>query len=163
MSNFLRQHFHGIDTHFPDLRGVPRIFIPENNLGNEGYHLTSMIQSQPNVQVYREKDKPGFRKKAGTADDYQFMLNLMMQHSRFRFHRNLFTTSRDKTPYSIQMLLREQMERFHFEVEEGKKTRVHGKAAGKNDDLLIALMQAIFVGRAVWNDSFIASASLISL
>lgn len=135
------------------LRGVRKIFIPENNLGNEGQTLWNMIKKMPDVRCYWQKDdRPGVYKGKDTAEIYQYTFNNKLSNNRVHFAAEFFTTSRDKTREQILGLAREQLEQFQFVYDpKTNKQTITGKHCG-NDDLAVALLMGPVWGRQVMKD-----------
>lgn len=154
IKNTLRGHFERINSN-TRFRGATKIFIPENNLGNEATHMDSMIKKLSDVRTYWQKDdRPGVNKNANVSDNYQFLLYTKLQHDGIFFDMDCFTTSRAMSLTNIKVLLREQMERYHYEFDPIRnKVHLTGKMGGdKQDDILIALMMAVYWGRVVLRD-----------
>jgi hypothetical protein len=159
--NCLRHHFERINS-FSTFKGSTKVFIPENNLGNEATHMHAMVSDMADVVTYYEKGKnqrPGVNKTLPITDDYQFLLGTKLHEHAVRFYTDYFTTSRRHTQESISGLLQEQMERYHYVYKEGNddmskgKYTITGKMGGdKQDDLLIALMMCVYWGRAALRD-----------
>lgn len=144
-------------------RNIPIWVIPENNLGLESSHIESFVTLLPNVFVFHEneEERAGVRKSHQNTDDYQICVEDMLRKRLISFSRDLFTTSKkhekangDTT--SITDELRQQLERYHWEVKEAKdafgKRRITmtGKMGGAQDDLYVALAMLAFwpkVGR----------------
>ena len=154
IKNALTGHFEAINR-IGRFKTAMKIFIPENNLGNEATHMNSMIKNRPDVRTYWQKDdRPGVNKSAPVTDHYQFLLNTKLHENSLLFDFDAFTISKGMTLKSIRMLLREQMERYHYEFDQEKnKVHITGKQGGdKQDDLLIATMMAVYWGRACRKD-----------
>jgi hypothetical protein len=118
IKNILKQHLISIDKLYPN---AIKIFIPENNYGNEGSHMWNMIKKHPNTKVYRQKEgKDGVWKGPGIADDYQFTFNVKLKNQAIMFDNNFFTNSTDHNVESIKAQARQQLEQYHIELEEGK-------------------------------------------
>lgn len=117
--------------------------------------MHSMVKALPNVQTYWQRDdRPGVTKTHSSTMDYQFLLDTKLAHNGVRFDIDLFTTNRKEKLDSVKQNLRGQMERYHYEEQPGnKKVKLTGKMGGDmQDDLLIALMQCIYYGRACMRD-----------
>ena len=146
----LLSHFNRINEN-PRWKTATKIFIPENNLGNEATHMNSMIKRLSDVKTYWQKDdRPGISKTAAVSDNYQFLLYTKLQHNGIFFDMDCFTMSRKLSIEDLKFQLREQMERYHYEFD-AIRNKVHltGKmGGGKQDDLLIALMMSVYWGRA---------------
>ncbi len=94
-------------------RESKHIFIPENNLGMESAHLDSMVADIPGVETFWEKDnRPGVCKDGKATRGYQFMLTNCLAQGSLWFDRDLFTTTREKTPACMKDLLADQMYRY---------------------------------------------------
>lgn len=136
------------------------MFIPENNLGNEGSHMWNMIKKLPDVRCYWQKnDRPGVHKGKDTADEYQYMFNVKLKNNAILFDYEFFTTSRKHSVASIKGLLRKQMETFHYAYEapnsvhnKGRQTITGKMGAAEQDDLMIAVLMGVFWGWAVLKD-----------
>lgn len=136
---------------YPLFRGSTKVFIPENNLGNEAVHAWGLIKNRIDMRCYYEKDKPGIRKAPEHGEEYQYLFNVKLKNSSIRFDSNFFTTSRYHTTQSIKGLLKEQLEMYHPEVKKatdaihGREKKTYtGKTGGMNDDLCIATMQDVW-------------------
>lgn len=160
--SLLNRHLDALSNH-PELQGVMKIFIPEANLGNEATHMHSMISQRGDVRSYWQKeDRLGIIKDARVTDNYQFFLDDMLQQDFLRFYHDIITHSRHfrTSPggEAIVNLVQEQMQRYHYERLDtvdrngNPRCRITGKSGGKQDDLLIALMMALYWGRAVLKD-----------
>lgn len=144
----------------PQFAGATKVFIPEDNMGNEATHMANMLKSYPDVRTYwQRQDRPGILKTASTADDYQFLMNAKLKDCSVFMLNHLFTTSRGKTADGMKAMLREQMERYHYEIAEphsvhGRpKQTITGKGGGAQDDLMIAVLMALYWGRVALRDS----------
>ena len=130
-----------------------KIFIPENNLGNEASYMEDMLINREDVITFWQKnDRPGIRKGPGTADDYVHTTGEYLRTGRFTFSHDLFTTTKGRTPKQMKSELQEQLERYHVEImlpnnEFGKIKRVvTGKGCGIQDDLAISTLQCNYWG-----------------
>lgn len=137
-------------------KSARKIFIPENNLGLEASHLHTMVSEYNDIQTYWEKDKPGICKTHQKTIDYTFLLNSMLCDKTIVLDRDLFTISKEQNPESIVNLLREQIERFHWEKKAatdsfGKdRWAITGKMGNdKQDDLLITTFMCAYFGRGI--------------
>lgn len=135
------------------------IFIPENNLGMEHHHLDAMVREIARVETFWETDKkPGITKTEKSTREYQFLLSNCLANGGLRFSKDLFTTTREKTPKSMMEMLQDQMARYHWSVkkpndEMGKeRVKLTGKVGNQQDDLLIAVAMVIYVGRMIIRD-----------
>jgi hypothetical protein len=134
-------------------------FIPENNLGMEHHHLDAMVREIARVETFWETDKkPGITKTEKSTREYQFLLSNCLANGGLRFSKDLFTTTREKTPKSMMEMLQDQMARYHWSVkkpndEMGKeRVKLTGKVGNQQDDLLIAVAMVIYVGRMITRD-----------
>jgi hypothetical protein len=131
-----------------------KIFIPENNLGQEASHMMDMLKNHNDVRTfYQKKDEPGVRKGPETADYYVYRTAELMRTNSLRFSIQLFTNTHNQTAATAKTELQHQLERYHVELKrartEFEKTRrvVTGKCGpAVQDDLVIATMQGIFFG-----------------
>lgn len=153
----LRNHVERLNE-IPMFSSSIKVFIPENNLANEGSHMWNMLKKLPDMRCYWEKnDRPGVHKGKDTADDYQYMFNVKLKADAIRFDSEFFTTSRKHSVTSIKGVLRKQIEQFHFAYEEpktvhqtkGKQTITGKVGTSEQDDLIIALLMGVFWGRIV--------------
>lgn len=152
----LKQHLDRLDE-IPIFRNSIKVFVPENNYANEGTYLWNMVKNYPKLREYRQKDdKTGVHKGHGMADHYQYMFNVKLKNEAVQFDNEFFTTSRAYERNSIKALLREQLERYHFGVEEPKSEGKDGRQyiTGKmgtsgQDDLAIAVLMGVFWGPVV--------------
>ena len=134
-----------------------KIFIPENNLANEGSHMWHMIKNRKDVRCYWEKsDVPGVRKDKDTADEFQYIINVKMRNNGIRFDNEFYTTSKGHTVQSMKGLFKQELQQYHYEYEEGKGRNGNGKltitgkgGSGENDDLTIAFAMAVKHGRDI--------------
>ncbi len=155
IQNVLRTHLDRLND-IPIFKSSMKIFIPENNLGNEGSHLWNMIKKRPDVRCYSTKnDRVGIHKGPETADEYQYMMNVKLKNDAIKFDSEFFTTSKKHTTKSIRATLRDQAERYHFAYEEPKTIHQNGKQTitgkggpSEQDDLMIALLMGMFHGWA---------------
>lgn len=139
---------------------VPICVIPENNLGFESSHIADHVRGTPNVFVFSENPddiREGVRKTAQNTDDYQRCVNDMLRKRQCFFDRDLFTVSKAHEKVSgdcssIKQELRNQLERYHWEMSEPKdafgKRRITltGKMGGAQDDLYVSFAMARFWG-----------------
>jgi hypothetical protein len=154
--NLLEKHVARIrqNEHF---RNVPIWVIPENNLGLESSHIESYVTRMANVFVFHENadERAGVRKSHQNTDDYQIRVEDMLKKRLISFSAGLFTTSHaheksNGDTKSITDELRQQLERYHWEVQEAKdafgKRRITmtGKMGGAQDDLYVALAMLAF-------------------
>ena len=154
IKNTLRRHFNQINR-INRLKSSIKVFIPENNLGNEATHMNSMIKNLNDVKTYWQTEKrPGINKDNKRTVDYQFLLDTRLREAAIGFDVDCFTTGTKKSIKQIKILLREQMERYHYEYDPNRDTqKLTGKmGSDKQDDLLIALMQGLYWGRASGRD-----------
>lgn len=143
----LRRHFDHMCS-IPVFASSTKVFIPENNLGNEGNYMWNMVKNYSSIRAFWQKDnRVGVRKGPDTADDYQYTFNVKLKNNAIQFDDMFFTTSPQYTVSQIKALAREQLERYHFEYDEPKKTSQNGKQhiTGKigvkeQDDLAIAIL-----------------------
>jgi hypothetical protein len=137
-----------------------KIFIPENNLGNEGSHLWNMIKKMPDVRCYWQKnDRPGIHKGKDTADDYQCLFNVKLERGAVRFDSQFFTTSKGHNVNTMKGLAQGQLERFRYDYEEAKtvhgnpKMTITGKTGtSEQDDGAIAILMGAYWGRYATKD-----------
>jgi hypothetical protein len=108
-------------------RSVPIWVIPENNLGLEASHVEKFVTKLRNVYVYHEDDeaRAGVRKSETNTDDYQILMEDMLRKRRIHFSHNLFTVSKNHEKpngdtTSIELELRNQLERYHWEIQQAK-------------------------------------------
>lgn len=139
----------------PMFKSCMKIFIPENNLGNEASTMWHMIKKRKDLRCYSEKnDKTGVQKDKDTADEFQYILNVKMRNDAIRFDNEFYTTSKGHTAQSMKGLLKEELQRYHYEYEEDKngkeKMKITGKGSnGENDDLVIAFAMGVHHGRNI--------------
>jgi len=133
-----------------------KIFIPENNLGNEASTMWHMIRERKDLRCYWEKsDRPGVIKDKDTADDFQYILNVKMRNNAIRFDHEFYTTSKGHTAQSMTGLFKEELQRYHVEYTTEKKSgkekmKITGKGAdGEHDDLVIAFAMAVHHGKNI--------------
>lgn len=159
IQNVLRGHLDRLNE-IPMFKSSMKIFVPENNLANEGSHLWHMINKRPDTKVFWQKqDKIGVCKDKNTADEFQYIINVKMRNKAIRFSDNFFTNSKKHTIKSLKGEFRRQLETFHYEYEEPKT--VHGNPrqtiTGKmgpssQDDLMIAFGMGVFWPRLILRD-----------
>lgn len=146
----------------PLIRDCPNIwFIPENNMGLEASHLHTMVTNFTDVitTYWQKDDRPGVCKTAEITRNYMFTLNNALACGKIRFSQQLFTTclDRDVSIQSMRNMLREQMERFHWESKAANdnfgraKYTLTGKLGDKQDDLLIATFMVLYWGQTILN------------
>ena len=119
-----------------------------------------MVQQYNDVTTYWETpNKPGILKTHQKTIDYTFLLNSMLCDKTIILDSELFTISKEQNPDGITNLLREQIERFHWEKKAatdsfGKdRWAITGKMGNdKQDDLLITLFMCAFFGRGIIMD-----------
>ncbi len=139
----------------PMFKSSMKIFIPENNLGNEASTMNHMLKHRKDLRCYWEKnDKPGVMKGKDTADEFQYILNVKMRNNAIRFDNEFFSTSKGHTAQSMKGLLKEEMQRYHIEYIESKtgkeSMKITGKSgSGEQDDSVIALSMAVSHGRDI--------------
>jgi len=158
-SELVRKHIARLRQHVHFAR-VPIWVIPENNLGFESSHIADYVRGMPQVYVFSENPediREGVRKTQQNTDDYQRCVNDMLRKRQCFFDKDLFTTSKahekingDTT--SIRNELRNQLERYHWEIAEAKdgfgrrKITMTGKMGGAQDDLYVAFAMLRFWG-----------------
>ena len=134
--------------------------IAENNLGFESSHIAEHVRGMPNVSVFSEDVegvRDGVRKTHQNTDDYQRCVNDKLRKRLCFFDRDVFTTSKAHEKIngdctSIKKELRNQLERYHWEVQEAKdgfgkrKIVMTGKMGGSMDDLYVAFAMLLFWG-----------------
>ena len=139
----------------PMFKSSMKIFIPENNLGNEASTMWHMLRKRKDLRCYWQKnDKPGVIKDGDTADDFQYLLNVKMRNDSLVFDNEFYTTSKGHTAQSIKGLLKEELQRYHVEygvTKTGKESmKITGKGGeGEHDDLVIAFAMAVMYGKAI--------------
>ena len=96
-------------------------------MGLESSHIEKFVTRLPNVFVYHEnaEERSGVRKSQQNTDDYQILVEDMLKKSRIFFEFNLFTVSKghekpDGSTKTIIAELRNQLERYHWEVQQAK-------------------------------------------
>ncbi len=127
--------------------------------GLEASHIEKYTTKEPNVIVYYEdpEGRAGVRKSQENTSDYQIMIEDLLQKGFISFEQYLFTVSKghekaDGDTKSICTELRDQLERYHWEVQEAKdnfgKRRITmtGKMGGAQDDLYVAFAMLAFWG-----------------
>lgn len=154
----IHRHYRKILEH-PQFKRSRLVFIPENDLGMEHHHLSTMVKELPNVQVFWETPKkPGINKTNPVTGEYRFLLMNCLMQSAIKFDRDLMTISREQTPQSMLNLAQAQMLQYHWSVKKseipGVKDRVKltGKVGNAQDDLLIAMMMVMYWGRLITRD-----------
>lgn len=155
IKNALRMHLDALDD-IMIFKSALRVFVPENNLANEGSHMWNMIKGRANIKAYYQKEGVvGVYKGRTTADDYQYTFNVKLKGNAIWFDSQFFTRSPGHNTTSIKGLAREQLERYHVEYEEpkrpGGKAReiITGKTGNEQDDLAIAVLMGPFWSRAI--------------
>ena len=151
---FLNLHLDRLNSTNPCYAAAEKIFLPENNLGNEGSHMESMVKHRNDLRTFwQKKDRPGIRKGPGSAENYVAHVNELLRFQNLKFSTDLFTVTKGRTPMDMKMQLRQEMERYRTEILVAKtvfqKDRriVTGKTGGGlNDDLYITIGQGTF-----WN------------
>lgn len=138
-----------------------KVFVPESNLANEASHMTNMVKRRPDVKTYWQKnDRPGVHKSHNVTDDYQFVFDDKLKNDAVFFDYHFFTTTKGKTEREMKGILREQLERYHFEYEEANN--VHGRprqtitgkmGSGMQDDLAIATLMGTYWSRVILKDT----------
>lgn len=157
IKNFLHRHLDRLNQ-IEIFRASTKIFIPENNYGNEGTTMWHMIAKRPDLKCYWQKnDRPGVRKHEKTADEFQYTINGKMYDSKCRFSSEFFTTSKKHTVTSIKAHFKTQLETYRYDFKEGKngaesKQKITGKGLNANDDLVIAYGFNMIIGPVVPRD-----------
>jgi hypothetical protein len=129
---------------------IPKVLIPENNLGHEAGRIENVFKMDRDVVCYRERpDRAGIRKGPGTGSMYVATFQRMLENNWISIHPDAFTTRRDCDLDEMLHMLREQMERFHLAG--GKKFTGKGPR-DEQDDLLIGLFMSVFWGLAYMTD-----------
>jgi len=117
--------------------------------------MQSMIKRLNDVRTYWQKDdKPGVNKTASITDNYQYLLYSKLQAEDIIFDMDAFTTSTHMKFSAVKAMLRQQLEHMHYEFDP-KRNKVHitGKSGpDQQDDLPVALQQAVYWGRVVMRD-----------
>ena len=151
----LKKHIDKLNSR-REYKRAQKIFIPENNLGLEASHLHTMVKRYKDVTTFWEKEhKPGVCKTAQRTVDYQFLITSMLFDGFLGFERDLFTSSKGQTPEKIKNLLREQLERYHWERKKASdhfgrdRWTMTGKMGDKQDDLYVTVAMCAFFGRSV--------------
>lgn len=153
----LRRHLDRINE-IEIFRASTKIFIPENNYGNEGSNMWHMVMKRPDIRCYWQKnDKPGVCKTEKTADEFQYTINGKMMNDSARFSSEFFTTSSKHTVQSIKSHFKQQLETYRYDFKEGKngaesKQKITGKGLNANDDLVIAYGFNMIIGPVVHRD-----------
>lgn len=132
----------------PFFRPSAKIFIPENNYGNEASWMWNFIKNQfPYITCFTENgQKCGIRKGPETAEMYQLFLNVKLSIDFVKFDINFFTSNKQKSANQIKAQAREELERYHIECEEPMngakpKQKITGKGGPyEQDDLAIAIL-----------------------
>lgn len=99
------------------------------------------------------------RKSATNTSEYQICVEDMLRRGTLHFYRDIFTNSKrflkgsaDDTK-KIEDELRQQFERYHWEVKEAKdnfgkkKVTMTGKMGGAKDDLYVAVAMLAYWGQ----------------
>lgn len=148
----MRRHILQINSH-PLWKQAHKIFIPENNLGLEASHLHSLVSEYPDVTTYwQHPNRPGVVMTHEAKNMYQKQMYTGLFNGKIVFERDMFTVSRKMTPEKTIGVLREQLERYHWELKlprdnHGKSSwAMTGKMGNKNDDLCIATQQTYLYG-----------------
>ena len=139
------------------------VFCPESNLGLEHHHLNTLVGAVADslglvVTTFWEGKEPGTRKTEKSTREYQFLLSNALAQQGVVFDRDLFTATREKDVPAMMAMLQEQMLRFHWAVKKGgdehskDRVKLTGKVGNAQDDLLIALMMLLYIGRMVIKD-----------
>jgi uncharacterized protein YegP (UPF0339 family) len=132
-----------------------KIFIPENNLGNEASTMWHMLRKRKDMRLYSEKqDRCGVRKDANTADEFQYLANVKMRNDAILFDSEFYTSSKGHSAYSMKSLCKEELLRYRYEYQEGKNgketMKITGKGgSGENDDIVIVVCMALKHGRDI--------------
>lgn len=154
IKNTLRSHFDRINK-VSRFKGIIKIFVPENNLGNEATHMNSMLKRYGDVKTYWQKDdKPGINKSADLTDNYQYLFYSKLQSNDIVFDMDAFTTSTTMKFEDMKRLAREQLEHVHYEFDpKTKKIHITGKGGpDQQDDLSVAIQMAVYWGRVALRD-----------
>jgi len=107
------------------------------------------------VSTYWQTEKrPGINKDNRKTVDYQFLLDTKLRFLAIGFDVDCFTSGTKRTVEQTKQLLREQMERYHYEYDPVRDSqKLTGKmGSDKQDDLLIATMQGLYWGLASSRD-----------
>jgi hypothetical protein len=128
----------------------------------------------PYVWVFHENEaeRAGVRKTQQNTDDYQICVEDMLNKSHISFDRTLFTVSKNYEKSngdtsSIESELRNQLERYHWEVEQAKnnfgkrKIVMTGKMGGSQDDLYVSFAMCCFWGRYIRRQTGVQKAQRI--
>jgi hypothetical protein len=160
IQTILRQHISRLNS-IPQLTQSVKVFIPENNLGHEAAHMWNMIKKDASskLKAYYEngKDRIGIHKGKDTADQYRYTFDVKLHNDAILFSEHFFTVSRKHTISNIKGLAKEQLERCQFSFEEPKdefgkaKYTITGKIGGDQDDLSVAIQQAVYHGYKALN------------
>ena len=154
--NLLIRHIHGIRRR-EIFKQCPIIVVVENNLGMEASHMATMVRDAPNVEIFFERpetQKAGVCKTQKVTRDYQLVVEDRLGKNNIVFDDRLFSVStkyEDNVP-AIELLLRAQLEAYHWEIREptrtGEKQKVFltGKNGSQQDDLYIAFAMALYWG-----------------
>lgn len=151
--NLIRRHLDHINGH-PLWRDAVKIFIPENNLGLEASHLHGLVQQFPDVVTYWQNDqRPGVVMTHEMKNQYHKMMTTCLYKGQLLFERDLFTESRGQSAKRIVPALREQFERYHWEVKlardnfgKSRSLALTGKMGSKNDDMCITTQMNFKIG-----------------
>ncbi len=116
----------------------------------------------PYVWVFHENEdeRAGVRKTQQNTDDYQICVEDMLKKRLISWDRTLFTVSKNYEKSNgdttaIEAELRQQLERYHWEVEEAKnnfgkrKIVMTGKMGGAQDDLYVSFAMCCFWGKFI--------------
>ena len=138
-----------------EFKNSTKVFIPENNLGNEASHMWNMIKSHSDTRLkayYENGTKIGIHKGKSTADQYKITFEVKLFNNHIFFSDKFFTVSHKHTITNIKGIAKEQLERHQYSYEEPKdiysnpKFKISGKVGGENDDLSIAIQQCVYHG-----------------
>ena len=104
--------------------------------------------------------RAGVRKTGQNTQDYQIDFEDMLIKRQMMFSNILFTVSKGHDAKSILTEFRNQLERYHWEIEyvgdpsKGNfKTHMTGKMGGAQDDLYIAAVMVVYWGHKILRDT----------
>lgn len=142
----------------PEYSDAIIVFIPENAPAISASHLQSYVMNDPRVCTMAETSnrRPGVRKTMNTTRDMQYIFESLLATGCVRYAKKIITFR--STQEEMKTKLEGQMKNFRWDEIPStgefsdQKFKLHGKAAGENDDLLISCLMVPYWAQ-VWFSS----------
>lgn len=134
-------------------KGVPILYIPENDPGRQTSHAPYYLRMFKDVLTMQECSgrKYGVPKMPFMTADMQFKLRDLLNCGLVSFAHNL--VSLNHKPLEVVNILKEQLTAYMWNIDDKGKVELTGKKGGKNDDLVIAVMMIPYWRQMFYDDT----------